>query len=281
MKQNNTAPKKLALINDFTGYGSCSQTTAIPVVSVMGIKACPVPTAIFSNHLAFPTWHKYDYTPHLKDYLSAWEKLNLHFDGILCGFLGNGAQASILSPFIEKQKQDANALFILDPIMGDHGRLYSSVSPDYYKDILVLLKIADIITPNLTEACFLTNSPYPKSLPDEDFLSSMTNHLHAMGPKRIVITGIEENGYFHNYISETAPTPAKAYYSTKAGGPSRPGTGDLFSAIIAADALSGISFHESVKKATDFIRICTKGSAAANLPIHEGVCFEKYLNLLI
>lgn len=281
MNEINKTPKKLAVINDFTGYGSCSQTTAIPVVSVMGIKACPVPTAIFSNHLAFPTWHKYDYTPHLKDYLSAWEKLNLHFNGILCGLLGNGAQAAILSPFIEKQKQDAKALFILDPIMGDHGKLYSSISPDYYKDILILLKYADIITPNLTEACILTGTPFPEELPDETFLSSMANQLHVMGPNRIVITGIEENGFFHNYISESYPTPVKTFYSTKAGGPSRPGTGDIFSAIIAADALNGVSLHDSVKKATDFIRICTKSSAAANIPINEGVCFEKYLNLLI
>lgn len=281
MQHTDSIPQKLAMINDFTGYGRCSHAVAIPVVSVMGIQACPVPTAIFSNHMAFPTWHKYDYTPHMEDYLAAWEQLHLHFDGILCGFLGHTKQAAILDAFMTKQKQKGKTLVILDPVMGDHGRLYSSVQNDYFDAIKNLLKHADIITPNITEACFLTDTPFPQSLPDETVLSAIADKLHGMGPSRVVITGITADGFFHNYISATAPVSFKSIYTVKAGGPSRPGTGDLFASIIAADALNGISFETSVKKAADFVRICTEGSAAANIPINEGVCFEKYLSELI
>ncbi|MGN1148321.1 MAG: pyridoxamine kinase [Lachnospiraceae bacterium] len=269
------------MINDFTGYGHCSHAVAIPVVSVMGVQACPVPTAIFSNHMAFPTWHKYDYTPHMQDFLAAWEQLHLHFDGILCGFLGQAKQAAILASFMEKQKQEGRSLVILDPVMGDHGKLYSSVQTDYFHAIKHLLKYADIITPNITEACFLTDTPFPQDQPDETILSTIADKLHAMGPDRVVITGIAANGFFHNYISMMKPVSSKSMYTAKAGGPSRPGTGDLFASIIAADALCGVSFEASVKKAADFVRICTEGSAAANIPINEGVCFEKYLSELI
>lgn len=281
MQNNNTVPKKLAIINDFTGYGRCSHAVAIPVISVMGMQACPVPTAVFSNHLAYPTWYKYDFTPHMQPYLDAWEQLSLRFDGILCGFLGNAAQASLLSSFIDKQKAAKKTTVILDPVMGDHGKLYSSVSSDYFDAIKALLRHADIITPNLTEACFLTGTPFPFALPCEAFLSSITEKLHALGPSHIVITGLAEEDFFHNYISFRHPVPSNMMLSTRSGGPSRPGTGDLFASIIAADALNGVPFTDSVKKAADFVRICTKGSAAADIPVNEGVCFEKYLNLLI
>lgn len=280
MNSHVKAPKKLAIINDFTGYGRCSHAVAIPVVSVMGVQACPVPSAIFSNHMAYPYWHKVDYTPHMQDYFSCWEKLNLHFDGILCGFLDNEDQVSILADFIKKQKSAGETIVILDPVMGDSGTCYSSVSPSYADSLKRLLPFADIITPNLTEACLLTDTPYPESMPDNDFLSKTTEKLHAMGPSKLVITGIRHENRFHNYFSILNPFPQKAVYTTEAGGPSRPGTGDLFASIIAADALNRTAFEDSIKKAADFIRTCTEGSAAAGIPIRDGVCFENYLSLI-
>ncbi|HKM33935.1 MAG TPA: bifunctional hydroxymethylpyrimidine kinase/phosphomethylpyrimidine kinase [Lachnospiraceae bacterium] len=271
--------KKMALISDLTGYGRCSLAVALPVVSVLGIQACPIPTAIFSNHLAYPFWHKDDYTPHIQDYLSCWDKLHFSFDGILCGFLGNGKQADIHAVYIEKQKKDHQSLFILDPVMGDHGKLYSSVTLDYSSAIKTLLPYADILTPNLTEACFLTDTPFPDKMPNLSFLASMTEKLHALGPAKIVVTGLYENGYYHNYIWQAGREPVIC--TTKAGGPSRPGTGDLFASIIAADALNQIPFSDSVKKAAEFVRICTEDSAACDIPINEGVCFERNLKYLI
>lgn len=275
---------KLAVINDLTGFGHCSLAVAIPIISVMGVQACPVPTGIFSNHMAFPEWHYTDFTPEMSSYLSVWERLSLSFDGISCGFLGNEALIPALSGFFKHQKETYGTCILLDPVMGDHGRAYSSVTPSYQKALTGLCSLADILTPNLTEACFLTGTAYPEELltknnlqPLLSLLSGMAAKLHGMGIGKVVITGIKIGNFFGNYVSVSG---SGELLFSPAGGPSRPGTGDIFAAILSADAVKGIPFTDSVKKAAEFVRICTEGSAALNIPIVEGVCLEQYLSLL-
>lgn len=279
-------PFKMAMINDLTGFGHCSLAVAIPIISVMGVQACPVPTGIFSNHMAFPEWHYTDFTHEMSSYLSVWERLSLSFDGISCGFLGNEALIPTLSGFFRQQKENYGTCILLDPVMGDHGRAYSSVTPSYQKALTGLCSLADILTPNLTEACFLTGTAYPEELltdasdssePLLSLLSGMAAKLHAMGIGKVVITGIKIGNFFGNYVSVSGN--GELLFSP-AGGPSRPGTGDIFAAILSADAVKGVPFTDSVKKAAEFVRICTEGSAALNIPIVEGVCLEQYLSLL-
>lgn len=303
-------PFKMAMINDLTGFGHCSLAVAIPIISVMGVQACPVPTGIFSNHMAFPEWHYTDFTHEMSSYLSVWERLSLSFDGISCGFLGNEALIPTLSGFFKQQKDNYGTCILLDPVMGDHGRAYSSVTPSYQKALTGLCSLADILTPNLTEACFLTGTAYPEELltalsaskavalnvpavsgallsgqsdasdrsePLLSLLSGMAAKLHAMGIGKVVITGIKIGNFFGNYVSVSG---SGELLFSPAGGPSRPGTGDIFAAILSADAVKGVPFTDSVKKAAEFVRICTEGSAALNIPIVEGVCLEQYLSLL-
>lgn len=314
-------PFKMAMINDLTGFGHCSLAVAIPIISVMGVQACPVPTGIFSNHMAFPEWHYTDFTHEMSSYLSVWERLSLSFDGISCGFLGNEALIPTLSGFFRQQKETYGTCILLDPVMGDHGRAYSSVTPSYQKALTGLCSLADILTPNLTEACFLTGTAYPEELltalsaskavalnvpavsdallsglsdasgalpsglsdasdraePLLLLLSGMAAKLHGMGIGKVVITGIKIGNFFGNYVSVSG---SGELLFSPAGGPSRPGTGDIFAAILSADAVKGIPFTDSVKKAAEFVRICTEGSAALNIPIVEGVCLEQYLSLL-
>ena len=303
-------PFKMAMINDLTGFGHCSLAVAIPIISVMGVQACPVPTGIFSNHMAFPEWHYTDFTHEMSSYLSVWERLSLSFDGISCGFLGNEALIPTLSGFFKQQKDTYGTCILLDPVMGDHGRAYSSVTPSYQKALTGLCSLADILTPNLTEACFLTGTAYPEKLltalsaskavalnvpavsgallsglsdasdrsePLLSLLSGMAAKLHGMGIGKVVITGIKIGNFFGNYVSVSG---SGELLFSPAGGPSRPGTGDIFAAILSADAVKGVPFTDSVKKAAEFVRICTEGSAALNIPIVEGVCLEQYLSLL-
>ena len=314
-------PFKMAMINDLTGFGHCSLAVAIPIISVMGVQACPVPTGIFSNHMAFPEWHYTDFTHEMSSYLSVWERLSLSFDGISCGFLGNEALIPTLSGFFKQQKDTYGTCILLDPVMGDHGRAYSSVTPSYQKALTGLCSLADILTPNLTEACFLTGTAYPEELltalsaskavalnvpvvsgallsglsdvsgallsglsgvsdrlqPLLLLLSGMAAKLHGMGIGKVVITGIKIGNFFGNYVSVSG---SGELLFSPAGGPSRPGTGDIFAAILSADAVKGVPFTDSVKKAAEFVRICTEGSAALNIPIVEGVCLEQYLSLL-
>ena len=296
-------PLKMAMINDLTGFGHCSLAVAIPIISVMGVQACPVPTGIFSNHMAFPEWHYTDFTHEMSSYLSVWERLSLSFDGISCGFLGNEALILTLSGFFRQQKEACGTCILLDPVMGDHGRAYSSVTPSYQKALTGLCSLADILTPNLTEACFLTGTAYPGELltalsglpsvsgtlpfsqsgasgrlqPLLSLLSGMAAKLHGMGIGKVAITGIKIGNFFGNYVSASG---SGDLLFSPAGGPSRPGTGDIFAAILSADAVKGVPFTDSVKKAAEFVRICTESSAALNIPIVEGVCLEQYLSLL-
>ena len=148
---------RLAMINSFAGFGRCSTTISLPVISAMQVQVCPVPTAILSNHLAFPKCHHVDYTPHVRDYVSTWKELNVTFDGLYCGFLGNGELVEIVEQFVVDFKPP---VFLLDPVMGDNGRKYASVTDAHCDALRRLAKHATLLTPNLFEACLLTGMEF-------------------------------------------------------------------------------------------------------------------------
>ena len=291
-------PKKIAMINDIAGYGRCSTTVSLPIISVMGVQVCPVPTSVFSNHTGFPVHFMHDCTPILPQYLEKWQELELTFDGIYCGFLGSVEQIGIVRDFLVSQIeiQESKALsarpaVILDPVMGDHGKAYRTVTPEHCAQMKELLSLADIITPNITEACLLADIPYRESGWTAEELTALADRLHAMGPDRIVITGMQEQEDFINFISCSSGAATADENAAKAGrihsccrmhaaGEYRPGTGDIFASIIAADAVNGIPFPASVEKAAAFVRTCTKASSELHIPQPQGVCFENFLYLL-
>ena len=271
-------PKKLAMINDIAGYGRCSATESLPIISAMRVQVCPVPTSLFSNHTGFPTHFMHDCTPYLRDYLQKWQELGFHFDGIYCGFLGSAEQISIVSEFLSA---NPDPLFILDPVMGDHGKPYRTVTKEHCQGMKTLLSRAGIITPNITEACLLTDTPYRESGWNMRQLSMLAMQLHAMGPERVVITGIREDDTYVNFISERKEGLKTEVNRTPSAGHSWHGTGDIFASIIAADAVNGVPFPESVEKAASFVRICISESIRLGVPEKDGVCFENYLRLLM
>lgn len=291
-------PKKIAMINDIAGYGRCSTTVSLPIISAMGVQVCPVPTSVFSNHTGFPVHFMHDCTPILPQYLDKWRELGLSFDGIYCGFLGSVVQIGIVRDFLLSQieRQETKSLperpvVILDPVMGDHGKAYRTVTPEHCARMKELLSLADIITPNITEACLLADMPYRESGWTTEELSALAGRLHAMGPKSIVITGMQEQGDFINFISCQSKEKISGMKAAQPGffqgccrmhaaGESRPGTGDIFASIIAADAVNGVSFPASVEKAAAFVRTCTKASSLLHIPQPQGVCFENFLYLL-
>lgn len=280
-----TIPKKLAVINDIAGYGRCSLTVALPIISAMKVQACPVPTSYFSNHMGFSSYFSKDLSDNLNDYLLQWEKLNLLFNGIYCGYLNSIEQMKIITSFIlfQKKSTENNCKVIIDPVMGDHGTPYKSITSLFCDSMKYFIKYADILTPNLTEACILTDTSYILH-PTEEELFSIANKLQMMGAGKIVITGIPTflsdtnlNG-IANYIfeSETVNQLIKGEIC----GENRPGTGDLFASIVASDSVNSMNFLESVKRAADFVRLCTKVSHELNIPAEQGVCFENFLSKL-
>ncbi len=276
------APKKLVVINDVAGFGRCAATIVLPVVSVLGVQACLVPTAVFSNHTGYPTWHFDDYTQRMPLYLDAWKRLSLTFDGIYAGFLGSDSQADIIEEFLSEHPE---SLVLVDPVMGDHGRTYSTVTQRHCERIRDLVKKADMITPNVTEACLLTDTAYKESGWSLSELHDLAGKLQKLGPKKAVITGIAGDNCLINYYYETASSDAAGIRTgiceSPFAGPNHHGTGDIFASVLAADALNGVPFSASVQKASDFVRMCIAGTCALGLPEEEGVCFENYLGELI
>lgn len=272
---------RLAMINDIAGFGRCSTTVSLPVISVMGVQVCPMPTSILSNHLGFSTCYFDDYTRHMREYLHGWEQLGISFDGLYCGFLGSVEQIAIVEEFLDgplmQDGRSGHSPFLLDPVMGDHGKAYSTVTPGHCAKMKELAYRADILTPNITEACLLTGTPYREEGWTDHELTGICRLLAGGRPVKIVITGLRHHCAYRNYIWENEN---RSSYEAPAAGASRPGTGDLFASVLAADALNGVPFAASVKKAADFTALCIRGSEEAGVPAQEGVIFEKYLGSL-
>ena len=282
---------RLAMINDIAGFGRCSTTVSLPVISVMKVQVCPVPTSVLSNHLGFPLCHFDDYTSHMRDYIKVWSELGLTFDGLYCGFLGNEEQIDIVREFVEMFRPP---LFLLDPVMGDHGRAYSSITETHVQKMKALLPLADIITPNITEACLLTGTPWKdgewtmqelsglcERLADicqQESVSSVEASVGTVSSASIVITGIRQGDSLVNFLWDDG---VYTTVSTPIAGASRPGTGDIFASILAADAVRGETLLTSVQKAANFVGLCITGSEKAGTPVQEGVVFEKYLAALL
>ena len=274
MSHNNQ--KKIAVINDFSGFGRCSIAVALPILSVMKVQCCPLPTSIFSNHTGFPSYFFEDYTSRMVPYMQEWKKLDLHFNGICSGFLGSKEQIEIVKKFFKEFKTEETQI-IVDPVMGDYGKPYPTYTEEMCGEMKKLVEFADILTPNVTEACVLTDTPYKEKWKIEE-IQEMAEKIHKMGQKKIAITGIVQGGVIANFCYEEGQQPK--VLRTHKEGTQRSGTGDIFASIIAADAVNGVPFYKSVKKASDFIKKCIIRSQELNIPLTDGVCFEEVLGKL-
>ncbi len=269
--------KKIAAINDLTGFGRCALTVAIPVISHMRLQCCPVPTSILSNHTGYSEYFFDDYTPRLPEYLAMWKKLDLKFDGIMSGFLGSKEQIAIVEEFVGQFRRKETVV-VIDPVMGDHGKIAGTYTEEMCREMRKLISLADIVTPNLTEACKLTDTPYRDKGWKRSELLAMAEKLREMGPEKVVITGIPQGEFIANYMYQNLETPM--LIRTHREGTERCGTGDLFAAIIAADAVNGVPFAASVKKASLFVKKCMIRSMEMGIEQKNGVCFEELLHLL-
>lgn len=266
--------KKIAVINDLSGMGRCSLTVSLPIISHMGIQCCPVPTAILSNHTGYPTYYFDDYTDHLTDYTAQWKNLGFAFDGIVTGFLGSASQIQIVRDFLNTFRGNDTKV-IVDPVMGDHGKLYATYTEELCREMRGLVETADITTPNLTEACSLAGIPYKESGWHRRELQEIAHRILELGPDKVVITGIPQGEFIANYVCERGKSPRML--RTHRVGTGRPGTGDVFASIIAADSVNEVVFEQSVRKASGFVKKCIQLSMELEVPSNDGVCFELLL----
>lgn len=284
--------KKIAVLNDLSGMGKCSLTAAIPVISVMGIQACPLPTAVLSAQTGFPSYYCDDYTDRMDAIMEEWKKMDFYPDGIYTGFLADARQADKAVEFIEQfAKEDTKIL--IDPVMGDNGEEYPIYTEALCEKMRFLVRRATVITPNLTEALLLLYGAQRAhvlwkelSLMDEErllkFTESTGKELSKEFDTEVVITGIdlparENHQEIGNLICQDG---VQTWVSTVKEGGSYSGTGDLFASVLSAGMVKGMDTVDSVRKAVKFLSKGIHDAVLESTDRNEGICFERYLSEL-
>lgn len=266
--------KKIVAIHDLSGIGRCSLTVAIPILSALKVQCCPFPTAILSSQTGYPEYTFLDLTNEMNKQSKVWENLKVNFDCIYSGFLGSESQVEIVSNFIKENK---NAFIVVDPVMGDDGVMYPIFSEEMRIKIKNLVKIANLTTPNLTEACFLTNRDYTKKDYTKDELIQIAKDISNLGPNKVVITGIICNDNILN-LSYDKDLNEFFFNSIKYNNKSYSGTGDIFTSILCGMLNNNYDLKSSVHTASNFIYKTIKYTSKFNTDRNDGVMFEMFLN---
>lgn len=274
--------KKIAAVNDLSGFGKCSLTAAIPVISALGVQCCPLVTGVFSNQTGYDSFYCRDCTDDMVPCIEEWKKLHADFDGILTGFIANGKQGEIIHKLIDAFESEKTVIAV-DPVMADDGEVYKCYDEESVKAIISLAKRADIITPNLTELCILSGVSYKKiiALENDELLSEIEkmSALQSRDKAKIVITSgihISENEVANTiYEKGSFDVVITPHY-----GGSFSGTGDILASFVTAQYIKGVPVKKAVKQASEFI--CksieeTIKDTDGNYCRMDGVHFEKYL----
>ncbi len=261
--------KRILTMQDLSCVGQCSLTVALPVLSRYGIETCVLPTAVLSNHTMFKSWSYLDLTPEIPAIFDNWAANDIKFDGFLLGYLGK-AQLMNLAVKCFDEFSNANAPVIIDPVFGDNGKLYGGFDLNYVAEMRKLIKRADIILPNVTEACFLTETEYREEQ-DETYFKTLAEKLSRLTDGTVIITGYEQKGKIGAYIYRNGNIERVLLPKQPE---KRHGTGDIFASVFTAHYLNGNSLAESCEAASRFVIKCL----TLTEPVHfYGVNFEKAL----
>ena len=269
--------KKVASIHDLSCIGRCSLTVILPILSCLGIQACPLPTAVLSTHpggFADVVFH--DCTPQIAPFAAHWRREAVEFDAIYSGFLASEKQVELVAQFIDDFSAN-HPLVLVDPVMGDDGQLYSICTAAMKKQMLSLVQKAGIITPNYTETCFLLNEPWQPTVTRLADMEPWLRRLSDLGPAQVVVTGIplpdhkianlgfdRTTGQSWQFINDLIPARF-------------PGTGDVFASVLLGRLLAGFSLPAAIRDAADFVASAVRLSVAAGAPRREGILLESCL----
>lgn len=242
--------KKVLTMQDISCYGQCSITVALPIISAWGYEIAILPSAILSTHTSgFKNFTVHDLSNEIPKIINHRKSEGIKYDAFYVGYLGEISHVDLVIQ-VKNELLKKGGYFVLDPVMGDNGKLYPAFNDDYVKAIRRLIKEADIILPNLTEACFLTGIEYKEEY-DESYIKNVINKLLELGAKKIVLTGIayqkemtgvviyDENGYQHF----THKRINKSYH----------GTGDVYASTFLGAYLSNNDLLKSTKIAAKFV----------------------------
>lgn len=269
--------QRVAAIHDLSGFGRSSLTVIIPVLSSMGIQVCPLPTAVLSSHSAFPGFHAKDLTEELPKMIQHWKELDIQFDAIYSGYLGAVAQIDMVKSFINDFGENGQ-LVVVDPVLGDNGKLYSSFNQNMVDKMKELVACAEVITPNLTEAAFLLNEKYNKDTHMNE-LKEWAVRLAAMGPRQVIITSVPNTQKANNtsVIAFNSADNRFWHVSCDYLPANYPGTGDAFASVMVGSLLQGDSLPIALDRAVRFISLGVRATFGHSQSPAEGILIEKVL----
>lgn len=272
---------RVAAIHDLSGFGHCSLTVILPVLSAMGIQCCPVPTAFMSTHTGgFEGYTFLDMTEEIPKVANHWNTLGLEFQSIYSGFLGSERQIEMVSAFIRTFRRN-DTVVVVDPVMGDHGKVYKTYTPAMCAGMTQLAAQADVITPNLTEAALLLGVPYETLSADEASCRSIAEQLSLEGRRSVVLTGASSAPDLTGAVCFDAKTGRTDLLQAERVPSTFLGTGDIFTSVLTGALVKGASLPEATHQAVTFVHACAVRTLQENIPFREGVDFEPLLGLLI
>lgn len=281
-----TRVPRVAAIHDLSCFGRCALSVIMPTLSIMGLQCVPVPTALFSTHTGgFTGMHFIDLSDSMEGIADHFETLPLTFDAIYSGFLGSARQIGIVSDFIDRFRGEgqSRARVMVDPVMGDDGKLYSTYTDELQAGMRRLCERADIITPNLTEACFLTGSPWcdtsaMSAVQAETYAGELAKKMSVFGASQIVITGVPFGDRIGTYVLDASSGRASTFFYHVYHQPkSFPGTGDIFASVLLGVLMRGDALTDATRAAADFVGEVIAYSQACGEPTRDGVLLEPML----
>lgn len=276
--------KRLLTIQDISCVGKCSLTVALPVLSVMGVEACVLPTAVLSSHTMFTHVNVHDLTEDILPILRCWQQEGIVFDGIYTGYLASKKQVALVRTLIRELRRPGCPV-IIDPAMADNGALYRGFESDFIPEMAGLCAEADIVLPNATEAALLTGLPErrdsKKEYPDRKEAEALLRALTALGPGYAAITGVSTEPGKIGCMGYDSKTDRYFHYENTRLDRAYHGTGDIFAGTAAGALMRGMHLEEALSLAVDFTletMKCTKNDRERR---SYGVSFELALPWLV
>lgn len=271
--------KKILLINDLAGYGKVALSAMIPVLSHLKYELFSLPTAVVSNTLDYGKFEILDTTEYMEKTIEVWKDLGFHFDAISTGFIVSEKQVELITALTKEAKKQ-NTLILSDPIMGDNGHLYNGVNESTVKLMKQLIKNADYIVPNYTEACYLTNIPYRKEGLDKEESRLIIDKLRENGSKNIIITSVFfKNENHRSVIGYDAQNDAYFKLDYEEIPVSFPGTGDIFSAVLLGEIIKNNNLQTATLKAMNVVKKMISLNID-NVDKYKGIPVENYLEVI-
>ena len=281
--------KKVAVFNDLSGFGRCSLTAAIPILSALGIQCNPIPTMVLTGQGGYAVSFRKDLSDMLDNYTKAWKENNAIFDGIYTGYLTGATQIASVFQFL-KEFRKSDTFLLVDPVMGDNGTTYKIYSEELLTSMKTLSQQANVITPNLTEACLLSDTPFEDvfSITDKEILLKKVEEIAKILKKKakvtqdVVITGIKVTEKTYRFIYNIAFTDKGIhYFSSHLFDKSFSGTGDLLSSAMCGLRLNGYSTSDALNIAGNFLYHSISDTMNETTDGNDGIEFERHLGELM